>query len=190
MNPSPVFAFKNARAWERWLSGHHRKVPGVWLKLAKTGSGIASVTYAEAVEAAIVWGWIDGQRRSHDGTWFLQRFTPRGPRSIWSKLNREKALALIASGRMKASGLAEVKRAQADGRWKAAYASPRRMRVPLDLAAALAARPRAASFFATLNARNRYAVLFRIQTAQRPDTRAKRLRQLVQMLSRKEKLYP
>ena len=183
-------AFASPKAWDAWLQKHHAKSPGLWLKLAKKGAGGKSVTYAEALEVALAWGWIDGQRRSHDDTAFLQKFTPRGPRSIWSKINREKALALIAAGEMKPSGLAEVERAKRDGRWDAAYDSPSRASVPEDLAAAFAANPRAAEFFATLNATNRYAVLFRVQTAKKPETRLKRITQFVEMLAKHEKLHP
>ncbi|QRO02548.1 YdeI/OmpD-associated family protein [Archangium violaceum] len=183
-------SFAKRGEWSVWLASNHTSSRGVWLKLAKKASGVASVTYAEAVEVGLAWGWIDGQRRSHDDTAFLQKFTPRGPRSIWSKINREKALALIAAGEMKPAGLAEVERAKRDGRWDAAYDSPSRASVPEDLAAALAANPRAAEFFATLNATNRYAVLFRLQTVKKAETRARRIALYVEMLARHEKLHP
>jgi uncharacterized protein YdeI (YjbR/CyaY-like superfamily) len=185
----PVLAFAQPRDWAAWLAKHHAQAPGVWLKLAKKDSGIASVTYAQALEVALAWGWIDGQKQAHDATAWLQRFTPRGPRSIWSKINRDKALALIAAGEMKPAGLAEVERAKADGRWAAAYDSQSRSAVPEDLAAALKASPRAAAFFATLDSANRYAILFRLHTAKKPETRARRLEQFVGMLERGEKIH-
>jgi uncharacterized protein YdeI (YjbR/CyaY-like superfamily) len=186
----PIIAFAGPQAWADWLASHHASSRGVWLKLAKKDSGVASVTYPEALEVALAWGWIDGQKRSHDASAWLQKFTPRGPKSIWSKVNREKALALIAAGKMQPSGREQVERAQRDGRWEAAYDSPSRATVPEDLAAALAANPRAAAFFATLNAANRYAVLFRIQTVKKAETRARRIAQFIEMLARHEKLHP
>ncbi|MDC3955382.1 YdeI/OmpD-associated family protein [Polyangium jinanense] len=186
----PIVAFEHPRAWSTWLASNHASSRGVWLKLAKKASGVASVTYPEAVDVALVWGWIDGQKRSFDEAAWLQKFTPRSPKSIWSKINREKALALIASGEMQPPGLAEVERAKQDGRWDEAYDSPSRATVPPDLSDAFAKNPRAAAFFATLNATNRYAVLFRIQTAKKPETRQKRITQFVEMLAKQEKLYP
>jgi uncharacterized protein YdeI (YjbR/CyaY-like superfamily) len=185
-----TLAFESARAFDAWLARNHARSPGLWLKLAKVGSGVKSVTYGEALKAALCWGWIDGQKRALDAGWWLQRFTPRGRRSIWSKVNREKALALIAAGQMQPAGLAEVERAKADGRWAAAYDSPSRATVPEDLAAALEAKPRAKAFFATLDAQNRYAVLFRIHTAKKAETRARRISQFVEMLADHRKLYP
>jgi uncharacterized protein YdeI (YjbR/CyaY-like superfamily) len=187
---TPVVSFAHAQAWSTWLASNRASSRGVWLKVAKKGSGRVSVTYAEALEVAIVWGWIDGQRRAFDETWFLQKFTPRGPRSIWSKINRERALALIAAGKMRPPGLSEVERAKRDGRWEAAYEGQRSATVPPDLAAALAANPRAAAFFETLNSQNRYAVLFRTHTAKRPETRARRIAKFIEMLAKHEKLYP
>jgi uncharacterized protein YdeI (YjbR/CyaY-like superfamily) len=186
----PIIAFAKPRDWADWLASHHASSRGVWMKLAKKDSGIASVTYAEALEVALAWGWIDGQKNSYDATAWLQKFTPRGPKSIWSKINRDKALALIAAGEMKPPGLEQIERAKQDGRWEAAYDSPSRATVPEDLSAALAANPRAAAFFSTLNATNRYAVLFRIHTAKKAETRARRIAQFVEMLGRHEKLYP
>jgi uncharacterized protein YdeI (YjbR/CyaY-like superfamily) len=186
----PVLAFAAPRAWGAWLEKHHAASKGLWLKIAKKDSGVASVTYAEALEVALAWGWIDGQRRAHDAAAFLQKFTPRGPRSIWSKINREKVLALIEAGAMKPSGLAEVERAKQDGRWEAAYDSPSRAVVPEDLLAALNANPAAQAFFQTLNAANRYAILFRLQTAKKAETRTRRIALFVEMLARREKLHP
>jgi uncharacterized protein YdeI (YjbR/CyaY-like superfamily) len=186
----PIVFFEQPGAWSDWLARNHESSRGVWLKMAKKASGIASINYQEALEVALMWGWIDGQKQSHDTTSWLQRFTPRGPKSIWSKINREKALALIAAGKMKPAGLVEVERAKKDGRWEAAYDSQSRAAVPDDLAAALAANPRAAEFFATLNSTNRYAVLFRVHHAKKAETRARRIATFIEMLARHEKLYP
>ncbi|MFY0571643.1 YdeI/OmpD-associated family protein [Archangium lansingense] len=186
----PTIAFSQPSDWADWLASNHASSRGLWLKLAKKASGVASVTYPEALEVALAWGWIDGQKASHDDSAWLQKFTPRGPKSIWSKINREKALALIEAGKMKPPGLEQVERAKQDGRWEAAYDSPSRAAVPEDLSAALAANPRAAAFFATLNSANRYAVLFRIHTAKKAETRTKRITQFVEMLARHEKLHP
>lgn len=186
----PVLSFDSREGWAAWLERNHAASPGIWLRLAKKGSGLPSVTRDEALEVALCYGWIDGQARSVDESTWLQKFTPRGARSIWSKINREKAERLIAEGRMRPAGLAEVERAKADGRWEAAYDSPSRATVPDDLQAALDASPRARDFFAALDGRNRYAILFRIQTAKKPETRAKRIRDFVRMLENGEKLYP
>jgi uncharacterized protein YdeI (YjbR/CyaY-like superfamily) len=186
----PTLAFASPAALDAWLARHHATSPGVWLQLAKKAAKTASVTYAEAVEVALVWGWIDGQKRPLDAHAWLQKLTPRGKRSIWSKINRDKALALIAAGRMQPPGRAEVERAQADGRWADAYDSPRTSQVPEDLARALAKDAKARAAFATLNSANRYAILWRVQTAKKPETRARRIADLVAMLARGEKLYP
>jgi uncharacterized protein YdeI (YjbR/CyaY-like superfamily) len=185
----PILSFESPEAFASWLGEHHSGSPGLWLKLAKKGSGIASVNYAEALDVALCYGWIDGQKGSFDESWWLQKFTPRGARSIWSKVNREKALALIEGGRMQPAGLAEIERAQGDGRWEAAYDSQSKAEVPADLAAALAANPAAQAFFATLDSANRYAVLFRVHGAKRPETRARRIAQFVEMLARGEKIH-
>jgi uncharacterized protein YdeI (YjbR/CyaY-like superfamily) len=186
----PVLSFADARAWSRWLASYHASSRGVWLQIAKKGSNSVSVTYAEALEVALIWGWIDGQKGKLDDAWWLQRFTPRGPQSIWSKTNREKAVALSEAGKMKPPGRAEVERAKRDGRWEAAYASQSRATVPPDLAKALAANARAARFFETLESHNRYAVLFRVHTAKKPETRAARIAKFVAMLERHERLHP
>jgi uncharacterized protein YdeI (YjbR/CyaY-like superfamily) len=185
-----VASFADAPAWSRWLGAHHASSRGVWLKIAKKGSGAASASYAEALEVALMWGWIDGQKGKLDDSWWLQKFTPRRPKSIWSKINCQKAAALIEAGRMKPPGLAEVERAKGDGRWESAYESQSRATVPQDLAKALEANPRAARFFETLESYNRYAVLFRIHTAKKPETRAARIEKFVAMLSRHEKVHP
>ena len=158
--------------------------------MARKASGIASVDHPEALDIALCYGWIDGQRKGEDAQHFLQRFTPRTPRSTWSKINRDKALSLIDQGRMQHAGLAEVERAQADGRWDAAYDAQSTAIVPPDLQAALDANRKAAGFFAKLDSRNRYAVLFRTQGAKKPETRAKRIAQFVEMLANGEKIYP
>jgi uncharacterized protein YdeI (YjbR/CyaY-like superfamily) len=185
-----VVVCEGPRAWADWLERHHASSRGVWLKLAKPAARTSSISYAEAVLGALAWGWIDGQKRAHDDGWWLQKFTPRGPRSGWSKINRDTAEALIASGAMRPPGLAEVERAKADGRWAAAYDSARAATVPEDLAAALAAAPRAAAFFATIDGANRYAILYRVQTAKRPETRKERIAKLVAMLARHETIHP
>jgi len=185
----PTLAFADPRAFSTWLAANHATSRGVWLRLAKKASGTPSVTYAEAIGVALAWGWIDGQKRLGDETSWLQKFSPRGARSTWSKINRDKATALIAAGAMQPPGLAEVERAQRDGRWDAAYDAPSRAAVPEDLAAALAANPRAAAFFARLDAANRYSVLFRIQTPKKPETRAKRIEHFVAMLARHERIH-
>jgi uncharacterized protein YdeI (YjbR/CyaY-like superfamily) len=182
-------AFASAEEWEAWLREHHDTAAGVWIKFARKGSGVETVTYMEALHAALCFGWIDGQARRLDDAFYLQRFTPRRARSIWSKRNRGFATALIESGRMQPAGLHEVERAKADGRWDAAYDAPSTAGVPDDLQAALDADPAAAEFFATLNSQNRYAVLHRIQTAKKPETRARRIEQFVAMLARGETLH-
>lgn len=186
----PVLSFAEIEEWSAWLASRHRSSTGVWLKIAKKASGQASITYAEALEVALAWGWIDGQKGSFDEAWWLQKFTPRGSRSMWSKINREKAMALMAAGKMMPSGLLEVERAKKDGRWDRAYDSQSRASVPEDLEMALANNPRAAKFFAALDSRNRYAVLFRVQHAKKAETRARRIAQFVEMLARGEKLHP
>ena len=176
--------------WRAWLEAHHGASPGVRLLIAKKGSARETVSYAEALEMALCYGWIDGQKQGHDDSAWLQKFTPRGARSVWSKLNRERAEALITSGEMRPPGLAEVERAKADGRWAVAYDSQRTAVVPGDLQAALEAHPEAKDSFETLNAANRYAILWRLQTAKKAETRERRLRQFIEMLERHEKLHP
>jgi uncharacterized protein YdeI (YjbR/CyaY-like superfamily) len=182
-------AFASAAEWEAWLREHHDTAPGVWIKFARKGSGVETVTYMDALHAALCFGWIDGQARGLDDAFYLQRFTPRRARSIWSKRNRDFATALIESGRMQPAGLREVERAKADGRWDAAYDAPSTATVPEDLQRALDANPAAAEFFATLNSQNRYAVLHRVQTAKKPETRARRIEKFVAMLAAGETLH-
>ena len=185
----PIVPFASRAEWEAWLEAHP-EADGVWLKLAKKGSGIPTVTYAEAVEVALCFGWIDGQSRGLDETHYLQRFTPRRARSVWSKLNRTKAEALIASGAMRPGGLREVERAKADGRWAAAYDSPSTAVVPDDLQQALDGNDTARAAFEGLDATNRYAILHRLQLAKRPETRATNIEKFVAMLAAGDKLHP
>ncbi|CAG1019884.1 hypothetical protein BURC_04809 [Burkholderiaceae bacterium] len=181
--------FKSAKAFEAWLKKNHATSDGLWLKIAKRGANEPSVTYPEAVEIALCWGWIDGQKKGLDDQHFLQRFTPRRARSIWSKINVDKAATLIEAGRMQAPGCAQIEAAKADGRWAQAYDGARTSAVPEDLLAALEAEPKAKAFFATINAANRYAVLWRIQTAVKAETRSRRIAQLVEMLGRGKTIH-
>lgn len=185
----PTRAFETEAAFEAWLH-ENQDTPGLWLRLAKKASGRPSVTYKQALEHALRYGWIDGQAKSLDAEWTLRKFTPRARRSIWSKINVAAAEALIASGRMQPRGQAEVDRARADGRWAAAYTSVSKSEVPPDLQAALDANSAAKAFFATLNSRNRFAFLHRLETAKKPETRAKRLADFTAMLARGEVFYP
>jgi uncharacterized protein YdeI (YjbR/CyaY-like superfamily) len=186
----PILPFERQKDWAAWLEKNHATSSGVWLKLAKKASGIKSVTYDEALEAALCYGWIDGQKKSHDETSWLQKFTPRGPKSIWSKINTEKAQRLIESGQIKPAGLKVVESAKQDGRWDAAYAPPSKAVVPDDLQAELDRNAKAKAFFATLDSLNRYAILHRIHTAKKTETRARRIEQFVRMLENGEKIYP
>jgi len=188
-SPLPVQHFGSQDDWARWLTEHHASTPGLWLQLAKKDSGEVSVSYQEALEVALCFGWIDGTKEALDDRFWLQKFTRRSIRSIWSKVNRDKALALIEAGMMAPAGLAEVERARTDGRWEAAYDSASKATVPEDFQSALDANPQAQSFFATLDRQNRYAILFRIQTVKKPETRAKKIVQFVQMLERHEKIH-
>jgi len=184
-----VKLFRRTEDWAEWLEREHGTSAGVWMRIAKKGSKLQSVTYQEALEVALCYSWIDGQKRPESEDSWLQKFLPRSARSLWSKINREKALALIASGRMKAAGLAAIEKAKQAGRWEAAYDSSSRALVPVDLQAALEASPRAKAFFETLDKTNRYAVLWRIQTVKRAETRARKIGQFVAMLERKEKIH-
>ena len=179
----PVLGFADQPALEEWLDAEHASAPGLYVKLAKKGAGVPSVTYAELVESALCFGWIDGRSNRLDDRFYLQRITPRRSRSVWSQKNVEAAEALIRAGRMRPAGLAAVEAARADGRWERAYAGAATITVPDDLAAALAAEPAAQEAFATLDGTNRYAVLWRVHTAASPATRAGRIASLVQMLA-------
>src|SRR5205085_4669046 len=184
-----MLAFPSRAQWETWLDENHADSSGLWIKIAKKASGIDTVTHVEALEVALCYGWIDGQRDRFDDIWFLQRFTPRRARSRWSQVNRAKAIELIERGSMKPAGLREVERAKADGRWDAAYEPVRTATVPEDLERELDRNPAAREFFKTLNSQNRYAILYRLSDAKRPETRARRLAQFVEMLSERRKLY-
>lgn len=186
----PLEFFAKPADFERWLRKHHAKASCIWVKYAKKKSGISSIDWNQAVDVALCYGWIDGQSKSVDETYTLQRFTPRGRRSKWSKLNRQRVARLTKAGRMQSAGLAEVERAKADGRWDAAYDSPANAKVPVDLAKALAGSAKAKTFFDSLSSSNRYAILYRLQEAKNPETRARRLAKFVDMLKKGEKLHP
>ena len=185
----PTVHFPSQHAWERWLAAQPADAPGAWLKLPKKGATIPSVTKNEAIESALAHGWIDGQIRALTEHWFLTRFTPRTARSKWSKINRTTAERLMREKRMRPAGLREVERAKADGRWKAAYASQRTATVPKDLQAALNANAKAKAFFVKLDRANRYAVLYRVGEAKRPETRAARIAKFITMLARGERIH-
>ncbi|WIG61681.1 MAG: putative periplasmic membrane protein [Ktedonobacterales bacterium] len=186
----PTIAFATQQELEAWLAQHHADTSGLWLKIAKNSADIPTVSYAEAVESALCYGWIDSQKATFDSQYFLQKFTPRRPKSVWSRVNREKATALIAAGRMQPAGLRQIELAQADGRWEAAYDSQSTIAIPPDLQAALDAHPDAKAFFATLDSANRYAILYRLQTAKKPETRAARIEKFIGMLAQREKIHP
>jgi uncharacterized protein YdeI (YjbR/CyaY-like superfamily) len=185
----PMLPFASKKKWSDWLAKQHDKSAGVWLKLGKKDSGTASVTYEEALDVALCYGWIDGQKKGFDDQYWLQKFTPRGPKSIWSKINTEKAERLIASGEMKSAGLKAIEAAKNDGRWSAAYASQKNISIPEDFQAALDKNMKAKAFFSTLKSAERYSFLFRMHHAKKPETRAKRIQQFVQMLERGEKIH-
>jgi uncharacterized protein YdeI (YjbR/CyaY-like superfamily) len=186
----PTILFATAAEMEAWLEENASDAQGFWLKIAKKDSGVKSVTYGEALEVALCFGWIDSQKRGLDERHFLQRFTPRRPRGRWSRINREKAESLIAGGRMRRSGLLEVEGARRDGRWDAAYEGQRTAKVPDDLRRALDADDEAKRFFAGLDGANRYAIVYRLEEAKKPETRERRLRKFVEMLARGEKIHP
>lgn len=187
MSDYPTLSLESQDAWTTWLDEHHSSSDGAWIKIAKKASGIPSVTYAEAVEVALCYGWIDGQMKRVDDDFFVQKFTPRRARSKWSKVNIGKVEELIAAGRMQPAGLAEIERAKADGRWDAAYDSPRTATVPPDLDLALQQEPAAKEMFEKLTSSQRYSILYSIQDAKRPDTRARRITKYIDMLARGEK---
>lgn len=187
--PVEQLRFATQAAWHQWLDRHHQTASGVWLQLAKKASGHASVTYQEALTCALCYGWIDGPKKGLDAEWFLQKYTPRKKDSLWSTINRQKALDLIEQGLMQPAGHAAIEQARKNGRWESAYEGSSKATVPEDLQAALAASPKAAAFFATLNSVNRYAFIFRLQTAKKPETRAKRLLKFLEMLERQESIH-
>jgi uncharacterized protein YdeI (YjbR/CyaY-like superfamily) len=185
----PIHAFESARAWEAWLARHHARSPGVWLRIYKKASGKASVTYAEALDGALCYGWIDSQKRPQDALCWLQKFGPRRAKGGWSRINTARAERLIEAGRMKAAGVAEVAAARKDGRWQRAYDSPSAAVIPRDFLEQLAKNRKAQSFFESLNKANTYAIAYRLQTAKRPETREKRLRAILAMMAKGEKLH-
>jgi len=187
--PGAVRGFKTRKEFAAWLDKNHKTSPALWVRMARKGSGIKSITYAEGVEVALCYGWIDAQKLPESETAWLQRFMPRRPRSIWSKVNREKALALIASGQMTRAGLVEIERAKTDGRWEAAYDSQAGASVPPDFEEALERHPKAKAFFKSISAANRYAITWRLQTAKKAETRAKRMRRFIEMLEKEETLH-
>lgn len=185
-----IVSFESAEAFETWLSAQHATSAGIWLKLRKKAPGIVAMDYSQALDVALCYGWIDGQKGTFDEQHWLQRFTPRKSNSKWSKVNRDKVTALIEQGRVQPAGLAEVERAKTDGRWQAAYDGARTSSVPDDLVAALTDNPAAAEFFKTLDRQNRFAILYRIQDAKKPETRARRIEKYVAMLAEGKKLHP
>lgn len=186
----PIILFAKQSDWQKWLKENHTTSRGLWVRFAKKNSGIESASYAEALDVALCYGWIDGQKKSYDETTWLQKFTPRGAKSVWSKINRGKAEELIKAGKMKAAGLKTIESARLDGRWEAAYDSQSKATVPDDFQVALDQSPKAKAFFITLNSANRYAILFRIQTAKKAETRARRIQQFIEMLEKNQKVHP
>ena len=191
MHPqNPTLTCTSQDEWEAWLQTHCDTSSGIWLRFAKKSSGLVSLTYAQALDSALCFGWIDGQKKAESEAFWLQRFSPRGAKSIWSKINTEKAQALMQAGRMRPSGLREIELAQRDGRWQRAYTSARNATVPADFQMALDANKEAQTFFDTLNSQNRFAILFRIQNVKKAETRARKIAQFVEMLANGEKLHP
>jgi uncharacterized protein YdeI (YjbR/CyaY-like superfamily) len=189
-NDLPMLPFATWQDWEAWLKEHHADVKGVWLKIAKKDSRLPSVSYAEALDSALCYGWIDGQKAAFDERYWLQKFTPRGPKSMWSKINCGKVAALLAEGRLQPAGIRQVELAKADGRWDLAYDPQSRITVPEDFQSGLDKNSEAYDFFQTLNSVNRYAVLRRIQIAKKPETRAALIQKYIEMLAQHQKLYP
>ena len=185
-----IISFATQQDWEAWLKEHHTATRGIWLKLAKKETGILSLSYSEALDSALCYGWIDGQKASCDDLYWLQKFTPRSSKSMWSKVNCDKVTALLASGRMQPAGIRQVELAKADGRWEAAYESQSNITIPDDFQRELDKNQQAKKFFHTLNSVNRYAILFRIQTAKKPETRSARITKFIEMLSNNQKIYP
>ena len=186
----PVIIFKTGKAFETWLAKNHAKAEGAWLKIAKAASGIKTISHLEALDAALCYGWIDGLRRGLDDEYFLQKFTPRGPKSIWSVINKQKVAALIEAGRMKDAGLAAIETAKKNGRWDNAYESQKNITVPDDLQDALNKNKKAKAFFDKLSSQNRFAILFRTSQAKKPETRARKITEFVLMLQKHETIYP
>lgn len=187
---APTFTFTNQAEWESWLEINGSVASGAWLRLAKRTANHQTVSYAEALESALCYGWIDGQKQGESEHYWRQRFTPRTARSIWSKINKAKAEALISAGRMQPAGMSEIDRAKQDGRWERAYSSASKSTIPDDLRKALNANKKAKAFFAALDSKNRYAVLFRIQNVKKEETRVKKIAQFIEMLTNGEKIHP
>jgi uncharacterized protein YdeI (YjbR/CyaY-like superfamily) len=186
----PIMSFETQHDWEAWLKESHADTKGIWLKIAKKGAQTPSVSYAEALEGALCYGWIDGQKAAFDNMYWLQKFTPRTAKSIWSKVNCGKAEALIAEGRMQPAGLRQVELAKSDGRWERAYESQSKITIPADFQRELDKNPKAKDFFSTLDSANRYAFLFRIHAAKKPETRSAKIQKFVEMLNQQQKLHP
>src|SRR5438270_1649147 len=189
-NGLSIMLFETQQDWERWLTEHHTDTVGIWLKVAKKETGIPSINYSDALDSAICYGWIDGQKASFDDQYWLQKFTPRRPKSIWSKINCDRAIALVAQGRMQPAGLKQVELAKADGRWDKAYESQSKITIPADFQTELDQNPKAKDFFNTLNSINRYAILFRIHNAKKPETRTARINKFIEMLSNNQTIHP
>ena len=188
---SPILSFNTIKELASWMAKNHEVLPqGIWIRLFKKDSGIKAITYSEALDVALCYGWIDGQKNSYDAESWIQKFTPRRPRSIWSKRNREHIARLEQSGKMKAAGIKQVEAAKADGRWEQAYDSPGNMVVPADFLIKLARNKKAEAFFKTLNKTNTYAIVWRLQTAKKPETRDKRMKEILEMLKKQEKFHP
>jgi len=188
-NDCKIMSFPSAKKWERWLAENHGSSIGVWLRFFKKSSGVASVTHAQALDEALCYGWIDGQLKRYDATSWLHKFTPRRPKSIWSKRNREHVARVVKDGKMQPAGLREVNTAKADGRWDMAYDSPSKMTIPKDFLRALSKDKGARMFFETLNKANTYAIAWRLQTAKKPETREQRMRTILAMLARGKKFH-
>ena len=188
-DPLPTLTFARPSVWQTWLKKHHDSAAGIWIKFAKIASGIESITYPEALDVALCYGWIDGQKQSCDADYWLQKFTPRRANSIWSEINRVKVQALIDKGLMQPAGLAAIEQAKANGRWEAAYGRESHAAMLPEFEAALREHPKAAAFFNTINSKNRYAILFRLQTAKKAETRAARVAKFIEMLERGETIY-
>jgi len=185
-----IMSFDTQHDWEIWLKENHAETKGIWLKIAKKEASTPSVSYAEALDSALCYGWIDGQKAAFDDKYWLQKFTPRTAKSIWSKVNCNKAEALIAEGRMQPAGLQQVELAKSDGRWERAYESQSKITIPDDFQSELDNNPKAKEFFNTLDSANRYAFLFRIQSAKKPETRSAKIQKFVEMLNQQQKLHP
>jgi uncharacterized protein YdeI (YjbR/CyaY-like superfamily) len=184
-----MLSFKIPKEWAHWLAKNHASSEGIWLQFYKKGSGVATVTYSQALDEALCYGWIDGQMKKHDERSYVQRFTPRRPRSVWSKRNREHVERLKKEGKMKSAGLREAEAAMRDGRWSAAYDPPSTMEIPRDFLERLAKDKKAQAFFSTLNKANTYAIAWRLQTAKKPETREKRMKSILEMLAKGQKFH-